>query len=393
MSTLHLLLNVVGFLLVIAAVPLALELLVLSAAAALPLPQRLSPAGADTLKLAVIVPAHNEQRLVGACVRSLMVARTSSMRVLVVAHNCTDATAERAAAAGADVLVLNERSGHGKGAALHHGFTHALAEGYEAMLVVDADSTVSALLPTQVANAMQARSHAVQCRYVAARGAASTRTRLMAVALLGMNVLRPKGRARLGLSCGIFGNGFALSADTLRRVPYVAHSVVEDLEYHLLLVRAGLRVDFLNEAEVRGEMPETNTGAATQRARWEGGRQRMRRTWAAPLLREALHGRVRLLEPLLDLLAVPLATGVLLLLTALVIARGWVQGVAAFGLAGVLLYVVVAASLGDDPWANGRALLSAPFYLAFKLTMIPRTRAAARSNAAWVRTQRNEDAE
>jgi hypothetical protein len=79
---------------------------------------------------------------------------------------------------------------------------------------------------------------AVQCRYTTLNVDASLRTRLMNVSLMAFNALRPRGRSAMGLSAGILGNGFALSAETLRPVPYTADSVVEDLEYHLLLGRA-----------------------------------------------------------------------------------------------------------------------------------------------------------
>ena len=383
----HLLLTLAGIVLLLTTLPLALELLTLSLAATLP-PRRVATTSAPDLRLAVIVPAHNEEQLIGACVASLLATRTPATTVYVVAHNCTDSTAERARAAGAEVLILNEGL-RGKGTALDHGFTIALARGAEALLVIDADSVVSPGLPQAVAAALAAGSHAVQCRYLVANADATPRTRLMSLALLGMNLVRPRGRSRLGLSCGIFGNGFALTAETLRRVPYVANSLVEDVEYHLLLVRAGLRVDFLDAAQVLGEMPQNKAAAATQRARWEGGRILMRRRFSAPLLLAVLSGRLALLEPLLDLRSLPLATQAILLLIALALPLTWLRAYASAGLLTLVLYVLVSAALGPEPGATLRALLSVPGYLLHKIALIPRTRMAARRNATWVRTERN----
>jgi hypothetical protein len=45
---------------------------------------------------------------------------------------------------------------------------------------------------------------------------------------------------------------------------------VEDVEYHLALLRAGIRVRFIDTAGVRGEMPATSKSSRAQRARWEG---------------------------------------------------------------------------------------------------------------------------
>ena len=383
---LHALLALVGILLLLATLPLALELLVLSLAAVLP--QRTIAQSAQPLRLAVVIPAHNEQQLIAACVSSLRASSPPSIPIFVVAHNCTDATAERARSAGAIVLPLNDSAG-GKGRALHFGFAHALAAGAEALLVIDADSTVSPNLTSAVAHTLAAGSAAVQTRYIAANAESSPRTRLLALALFGMNVLRPRGRARLGLSCGIFGNGFALTAQTLQQVPYLANSVVEDLEYHLHLLRAGLRVDFLDQASVFGELPAAQSAASTQRARWEGGRILIRREWTGPLLRQLFAGRIIFAEPLLDLLALPLATQAALLIVTLFLPFFWLRLYAACGLAAVVFYVLASILLGPAPAATFQALLAVPRFLLWKLLMIPRTRLAARRGAAWVRTERN----
>jgi hypothetical protein len=374
----------------LATLPLTLELLVLSVAAAFPPrhPRRRTP---SAFRLAVIVPAHNEEKLIGTCVHSLLADRETPVEVFVVAHNCSDRTGDLAAQAGARVLPLNGAGG--KGLALDHGFRHALSLGAEAVLVIDADSIVSKNLLAVVAASIGGGAEAVQARYQVANVDANFRTRLAALALLGMNVLRPRGRSRLGLSCGIFGNGFALSASTLARMPYTANSLVEDLEYHLRLLQAGITVEFLNHAAVFGEMPEKSAAAATQRARWEGGRKLMRRQWTLPLLKSVLRGRSRMLEPLLDLLALPLATQAALLVVASIVPLPWLRVYGAIGFSAVALYILVAAKLSPDPADALRALAAAPGYLLWKIFMIPRTRLAARKNASWIRTQRNAERE
>jgi hypothetical protein len=53
-----------------------------------------------------------------------------------------------------------------------------------------------------------------------------------------------------------------------------------------------------------------------QRARWEGGKFRMAREQSLGLLGDVLSGRLRSLEPLMDLLLLPLAFHVMLLVLA-----------------------------------------------------------------------------
>jgi hypothetical protein len=104
-----------------------------------------------------------------------------------------------------------------------------------------------------------------------------------------------------------------------------------------------------------------------------------------------LRGQVRKLEPLLDVLALPLALQAILLACGLCVPLVWLRMYAGFGLLGMVLYVGVAASLGPDPARMLRALAAAPGYMLWKLMLLPRTRRAARKDAAWVRTARNAE--
>lgn len=267
---LHVAFALIAALLLLPTLPLVVELLALSLAALWPATPIVAK-DSEAFRLAVIIPGHNEEKLITACVQSVLAAGVSPALTLVIAHNCSDATAQQAFAAGATVLPLQDDGSRGKGAALFYGFAQALDRHADAVMVVDADSQVTPQLIAQACAAFAAGADAVQARYIAAGAQDNDRQRLLALGLYGFNVLRPRGRANLGLSCGIFGNGFALSADTLRALPYTAHSLVEDLEYHLCLVRAGRKVTFLDAAEVHGEVPDNNAAAGTQRARWEGG--------------------------------------------------------------------------------------------------------------------------
>ncbi len=389
----HLILHALGLLLLLASLPLSIELLVLSAAASLPI-RPVARAVIRRVRLAVIVPAHNEAMLIGRCVQSIVASAEPDVAIYVIAHNCTDRTAEQARAAGAHVFTLQDNVG-GKGTALEFGFNEALHRGAEAVLVVDADSVVGPGTIAHVAAAFASGVEALQCRYEVANAGASPRTQLAALAFLGMNVLRPLGRSRLGLSCGIFGNGFGLRAEALARVPYVANSLVEDLEYHLHLIRAGIHVHFLNTVAVYGEMPESSAAAGSQRARWEGGRIRMRRLWTWPLAAQALRGRWRMVEPLLDLLALPLGSEVALLGLALLLGIAsrtfWLIAYGVLGVFLVAIYLGVAAALGPRPEKSLKALAAAPGYLLWKLLLIAKTRRAARADADWVRTTRNAE--
>lgn len=370
--------------------PLVVELTALTLASLLPGRRRASSTTDAGMQLAVIIPAHNEEALIASCVASLRAsAKGKNTRVIVVAHNCSDRTAMRAEEAGAEVLVCNDPLARGKGAALAAGFAHTTALGVDATLVVDADSVVSPNLIGEVRRAMSRGADAVQCRYEMDSSAKRPATRLTALAFRGFNVIRPTGRARLGLSAGIVGNGFAVSQKLLAGNSYNSHSVVEDLEFHLRLVLAGYKVQFLEDARVFSALPSSKEGEATQRSRWEGGRANAARTWLLPLLRQLARGRLRTLEPLMDLTSLPIGYGVFLLSAGLCLPLLWIRLYALVALGMIACHVLAAAWSGEDFAGDMRILARAPGYILWKLVMLPALLRSSRSSAAWVRTERD----
>jgi cellulose synthase/poly-beta-1,6-N-acetylglucosamine synthase-like glycosyltransferase len=379
-----------GLALCLITLPGTVELLILTIAGSLPARRERNPAIRSISRIAVVVPAHNEEAGVADTVASLKrcPGAHSRHRIVVVADNCDDHTAQRAQAAGARVIVREERTRRGKGYALEYAFEILLAEDFDALAVVDADSEVAPNFLAEIERVLASGADAVQCRYGVLNPNASMRTRLMNVALLAFNVLRPRGRERLGLSVGILGNGFALTRDTLAAVPYDAHSVVEDLEYHLRLVRAGRAVRFADRTVVRGEMPASGAAASTQRSRWEGGRMRIIREQVGPLIADLGAGRWRMLEPLAELLLAPLAFHAALLMLALATPSAPIRWYASAALGILDFHVSAAIAVGGGTLADLGALALAPFYIVWKLALAPTIGRAARKETEWIRTAR-----
>ncbi len=373
--------------------PGSIELLALSCASLLPKKKPALPAKSIPWSVAVVVPAHNEELSISSCVQGLLQADHGDMlvNIYVVADNCTDGTATAAQSAGATVLQRTDDLHRGKGYALDFAFTQLKPLEHDCTLVLDADTRVSKNFIVAAADALRHGADAVQVRYLVSNINEGIRPRLLGLALRAFNVVRPLGRDHLGLSAGILGNGFGLRKETLEAVPYLASSVVEDVEYHLSLVRSGRRVSFVNDTTVFGEMPIRGKGVTSQRSRWEGGRLRMLYMKAPGLFRDVLHGRIRSLEPLLDLLLLPLSFHVILLIVAIStpLPIAHVLGVA--GAFAVTLHLVAAIVVGGGGWHDVGTLAIAPFYVAWKLMLIPSLLRNARPNHDWVRTSRNAE--
>ncbi len=96
-------------------------------------------------RIVVLIPAHNEEKLIGAALASLAAQTRVADEVIVVADRCTDGTWTVANSLGATVRVTLDND-EKKAGALNQMLSHLLPrlDPQDAVLVMDADSTISA---------------------------------------------------------------------------------------------------------------------------------------------------------------------------------------------------------------------------------------------------------
>lgn len=353
------------------------------------------PATPDVPRFDMVVPAHDEEQGIATTVRALLAVDwpTDARRVLVVADNCSDETAKVARQAGATVIERHDEHRRGKGYALEFAFARSREDGFaRAVVVVDADTRVSANLLRAFAPRLATGAAALQAYYGVSNAEAGWRPRLMSIALALFHGVRSLARERLSLSCGLRGNGMCFTHELLDRVPYNAFSIVEDVEYGIRLGEAGIRVHYVAEAEVLGEMVTSEKASRSQRQRWEGGRKALSRAEGWRLLSRALAAKDKvLLDLAADLLVPPLARiaaacalglGATFLFHA-PLARGL------FGYASLCLGAYVARGwMLSGTGARGLLDLAlAPAYIAWKAALALRPS----SRGEWVRTAREGD--
>jgi cellulose synthase/poly-beta-1,6-N-acetylglucosamine synthase-like glycosyltransferase len=341
-------------------------------------------------KIAVLIPAHDEESCIERCIASVLSSDAGPYRreVIVVADNCRDPTAALATRAGARVIERFSETERGKGAALNYAISLLDGEDFDAYIIVDADSVVSGDFVRIMGDNFDAGKEAVQCVYLALNVEASPKIRLMNLSLLSMNVFRPRGREIIGCSVGIMGNGFGLKKELLREVPYTANSITEDLEYHLKLIERGRRVRFVPKARVLADFPVSKEGSETQRARWEGGRFLLQREFALRLLSSIFSGRAAMIEPFLELMSLPLSYEVVMLLLLVFLPAQPFLPYALGGLA-VIAAQIIASVLLYGTRRDFLALFEIPKYLFWKVINLPRILLASRKGAKWIRTKRD----
>lgn len=349
------------------------------------------------LRFAVVVPAHDEATVIGAAVASLrrLDWPEDLLRIVVVADNCSDDTAALARQAGAQVLERQDASLRGKGYALAYGFERILGEGWaQALVVVDADTEVDSNLIEAFAERIEGGAMAVQAYYGVLNAMASWRTRLLTIAYGAFHRVRSRARERLGWSCGIRGNGWCVTAEALARVPYQAFSLTEDAEFGADLGLAGIRVHYVDEAEVRAEQVTGEKATRSQRQRWEHGRGALIRSRVVPLLDRLFQpGGWVCLDIAFDLLIPPLASiavQVVALLGAALLLALWLGKaplllwLALACLASLMLYVLRGWQLSGVGARGLLDLAGAPAFVAWKLLLKLRRH----DGSEWVRTTR-----
>ena len=361
-----------------------------------------------TTRFAVLIPAHNESRLLPGLLRNLATLDYPSnlFQVHVVADNCTDDTAEQGRKWGADVHKRYNLDLIGKGYALNWLIQRLNAaeaineiDPVNAFLILDADSIVS----TNFLRVMDARlaqgEKAIQAYYTVRDPEASRSAGIRYIALAALHYLRPAGRTQFGGSAGLKGNGMVFASPLMRRHQWTA-SLTEDIEMHMALVLEGEQVTFAPDAIVWAEMPDTLEASESQNIRWEQGRLEMLKRYVPRLLLAATRQPQQapmLLDAAAEHLIPPQAvfTGFSVVTSALAwlwprrsLRRSMARFLSLFILGGQTIYILASLRLVRAPLTIIKLLLFSPAYLLWKVVLYGRL-LLGKGTSQWERTSRN----
>ena len=344
-------------------------------------------------RFAMLVPARDEEALISRLLRSVrdLDYPKALLDVYVIADNCLDSTEARAREAGARVLVRRDPDRLGKGYALAWAIERVRLADYDAVAIVDADSTLDRGFLRAMDARLAAGSSALQ-GYYGVSDPLSTAASLRSIAFALMHYVRPLGKTPFGGTCGLKGNGMAFSARLLEQQGWRSFSVVEDAEQGLRLAEKGYFVEFAPEARVYSEMPASLGGARDQNLRWEAGRWLVALRWSPALLWRGLRqGSLRLLdaavEPLIPPLSVIAALAALTVIAALSLGSATLAAVGLASMSALSVHVLGGMLLARVPATAWRSLSAAPIYLIWKLLLYCQAILGAGAQR-WVRTPR-----
>lgn len=273
--------------------------------------------------VAYLVPAHNEGENLRPTLGDIRREMQSGHRLIVVADNCTDNTAEVATEFGAEVLRRKDETRWGKGYALAHGVDYLKDRPPRVVIIIDADCRIEPGFGRAIAEAAVSSGRPVQGRdLMKARPDGPAMQSVAEFAWIIKNEVRPLGLAAMGMPCQLAGTGMAIPWEALMQINLGSAALAEDLKLGADLALAGFPPLYLPGLAVTSTFPVTEQALLRQRQRWEIGSFAVLVRYALPVLASALRRRdPRLMVLALDL-SVPPLMSYLAILIVLTLATG-----------------------------------------------------------------------
>lgn len=347
-------------------------------------------------KVTVLVPAHNEEAVIRSTLESLKTELKNEQELVVVADNCTDATAEIANAVGATVIERHDTNLKGKGYALDYGLRYIESRSPDIVVFVDADCIVAKGAIEELSQAAITTQRPIQATYLMEKPKSSSpKESVSAFAFKVKNLVRPYGLTQLRMPCLLTGTGMAFPMNAIRCVDLANSNLVEDMKLGFDLSIAGYPPLFCPQANVTGILPAQQQAAKSQRTRWEHGHLQTLLTYVPKLLKASIkQKRIDLFVTALDLCVPPLSLlvvfwSILMVLSLLAAILGTWLPLTIASAAGCLLIIAILSAWNkfgrnDLPLTE---LLAIPIYILLKIPLY--LKFLVQPQNSWVRTERD----
>ncbi len=352
------------------------------------------------VSLAVIVPAHNESKHLAPTLLCIRQQLGRQDRLVVVADNCTDDTAQVARTCGAEVLERFDHNLRGKGYALAFGVDHLRQSPPDVVVIVDADCLLSDHALATLTHECHHWGQPVQMLNLMTTSGAQSglRFRVMEFAMIMKNKVRPLGSFALGRACHLMGTGMALPWKLMSSAHLATGHIAEDMKLGIELTLQGKPARFLPDAYITSPFLEDSGVAKAQKSRWEHGHLAVMAEELPQMMGQAIRRREPALIVLaMDLMIPPIAFYFMLLgtLFLLSISGAWFfEAMLPIAWVTTVGFCALALSIFLAWWFYGKHLLSAgellttPLYALWKLPIYLAFFMKKRSG--WKRTDRTK---
>lgn len=226
-------------------------------------------------KFMLIIPAHNESKVVGNLLESLnnLDYPKELYDVYVIADNCTDNTAEIARNNNAIVYERFNEQKKTKGFALQWFLDQKIKENadYDAFCVFDADNIVDSNFLNAMNKKLCQGEEIVQGYRDIKNPTDSWISAGYALFYWTMNRFYHLARYNLGLSPLINGTGFMVDFNLIKPTGWNTITLTEDIEFSLKNIASGRKLGWATDAIVYDEQPTEFKQSWSQRSRWTVG--------------------------------------------------------------------------------------------------------------------------
>lgn len=229
-------------------------------------------------KYGIIIPARNEEAVVGNLIKSVYKNKypQDKLHVFVIAHNCTDKTAQIARELGATVYEYNNPDERTMGYAFRYLFDQIRkdygVQNYDGFFLFNADNILSADYFEKMNDAFDATGG--QSVITSFRNSKNFGTNMIS-GMYGLYFmsgcrLESRGRTALGCSTRVQGCGYVVNSKIVENGwPYV--TLTEDWEFTADQVINNTKIQFCDDAVFYDEQPTTFKIMWRQRVRWSRG--------------------------------------------------------------------------------------------------------------------------
>ena len=222
-----------------------------------------------------IIPAHNEEAVVGNLIESLKNQNYDKdlYDIYVIADNCTDNTAKVAKEAGAIVYKRFDETKKTKGYALDWFLKQKIEENapYDAFFIFDADNIVHPDFIKNMNKKLCQGEDVVQGYRDIKNPTDSWITAGYALFYWSMHRFYHLARYNLGLSPLLNGTGFMVKFDVVKPQGWDTVTLTEDIEFSLKRIIKGKRLGWATDAICYDEQPVGFKQSWSQRSRWTVG--------------------------------------------------------------------------------------------------------------------------
>lgn len=249
-------------------------------------------------RFAIVIPAHNEERVIGDLIRNLkaMDYPKELFDIYVICDRCTDRTPEIVREEGAVALIKEHEGKRGKGAALDWGLEQIFAlkgrKYYDAFCFFDADNQVRTNFLQVMNDHLHAGHNLMQAFLDLKNPRSNWITRTIFVEQRSTNFLWHGGKTRWGLGNYLIGTGMCVKGELIAETGWKVESLTEDLEFSLKMALKGERIYWVEDTRVFDEAPTDLRTIWFQRQRWAIGAWRCFFRYFFPVFSTRLKGEV-----------------------------------------------------------------------------------------------------